>query len=235
MELRYETRVHISKTLITIGIIGVVTAMTLPVVIAKYQKQVTINQLKAAYSIFTQALQQAENDYGKPIQLPQYILEKIVLTTEISELYFEPYLKGVTVYNPTSTTYVKTADKQENCLSYPHAGGYFGHPRCLPNIMCYWIYRHSAGYARIAIDLNGPKKPNIAGKDVFVFNLDGEDVPKVGTTTIVPPHIFTDNIDEFCSKTKPNISTNGSFEFNGYTCASKIIRDGWKISPDYPW
>lgn len=120
-------------------------------------------------------------------------------------------------------------------MSYPHAGGSFGHPRCLPNNMCYWVYRHPAGYARIIIDLNGPRKPNIADRDVFVFNLDEEYVPKIGTSTIIAPHVFTNKIDEFCSKTKPNGNAIGYFEFNGYTCASKIIRDGWKITPDYPW
>lgn len=225
----------LAEVLITLGIIGVVCAMTIPTLVANYQKQVAINQLKTAYSIFTQAFKQAENDYGNPIKLPQYILEKSVLTTELSELYFEPYLKGVTVYNPSSTTYIKTADRKENCMSYPHAGSNFGHPRCLPNGMCYWVYRHNAGYARIMIDLNGPKKPNIAGRDVFVFNLDGEYIPGVGVHTITAPHLFSNKIDEFCSKTKSSGSVAGVFEFNGYTCASKIIRDGWQIKDDYPW
>jgi len=225
----------LAEVLVTLGIIGIVASMTIPGLITNYQKQATINQLKTAYSIFTQAFKQAENDYGNPIHLPQYILEKSVLTTELSELYFEPYLKGVTVYNPNSTIYIKTVDRQENCMAYTHAGGWFGHPRCIPNGMCYWVYRHSAGYARVMVDLNGPKKPNIAGRDVFVFNLDGEYIPKGGTLTIVAPHPFTNKIDEFCSKTKSDATPVGSFEFNGYTCASKIIRDGWQIKDDYPW
>ena len=46
----------LAEVLITLGIIGVVAAMTMPSVITNYQKKQTAAQLKKAYSIVSQAL-----------------------------------------------------------------------------------------------------------------------------------------------------------------------------------
>lgn len=46
----------LSEVLITLGIIGVVAAMTLPNLIMKYEKQKTVEQLKVAYSLLSQAV-----------------------------------------------------------------------------------------------------------------------------------------------------------------------------------
>lgn len=62
MKLRYGFT--LAEVLITLGIIGVVAAMTLPVLIGKWQKLVTVNKLKAAYSLISQAIEHAESDYG---------------------------------------------------------------------------------------------------------------------------------------------------------------------------
>ena len=54
----------LAEVLITLGIIGIVAAMTLPALINNYRKTVTVNQLKVAYSIMAQALTMAQKDYG---------------------------------------------------------------------------------------------------------------------------------------------------------------------------
>lgn len=54
----------LAETLITLGIIGVVAALTIPTVIEKYQEQVVVNKLKKFYSTFLQAYIMAVNDYG---------------------------------------------------------------------------------------------------------------------------------------------------------------------------
>ena len=47
----------LAEVLITLGIIGVVASLTLPSVIQNYKKQVTVNQLKKAYSTLGQVAQ----------------------------------------------------------------------------------------------------------------------------------------------------------------------------------
>ena len=159
------------EVLITLGIIAVVAALTLPNLIADYQKRVTIKQLKAAYNLFSNAIEQAKVDYGDPIILPEDIFNMSTYTTELSQMYFEPYIKGIQPY-PTGgkQIVIKTPDKKNVYESY---SGYNEHSKamCTPNGICYKLYRHSTGYIKFILDLNGPKGPNIMGRDVFELDM----------------------------------------------------------------
>lgn len=90
----------LAEVLITLGIIGVVAAITLPTMITKSKKRVIETQLKEYYSMMNQAFKLAENDYGDmggwdyPKQLNQ------VGGTgdyEWFQTYLQPYLKSSTV------------------------------------------------------------------------------------------------------------------------------------------
>lgn len=54
----------LAEVLITLGIIGIVAAMTMPALVANYQKKQTVTQLKRTYSILSQALVAAQQEYG---------------------------------------------------------------------------------------------------------------------------------------------------------------------------
>ncbi len=59
----------LSEVLITVGIIGIIAAFTIPGVITNYQKKVTAEKLKAAYQMFFNALNLALNDTGNYISV----------------------------------------------------------------------------------------------------------------------------------------------------------------------
>ncbi len=54
----------LAEVLITLGIIGIVAAMTLPSLIAKYQDKVLINQAKKSYSMILNAMNMAKAESG---------------------------------------------------------------------------------------------------------------------------------------------------------------------------
>ena len=54
----------LAEVLITLGIIGVVAALTLPALISNYKKQETTARLKKFYSTMSQAIILSENDNG---------------------------------------------------------------------------------------------------------------------------------------------------------------------------
>lgn len=54
----------LAEVLITLGIIGVVAALTIPTVVNKYREQATMAKVKKAYSIINQAYQKAAYDNG---------------------------------------------------------------------------------------------------------------------------------------------------------------------------
>lgn len=58
----------LAEVLITIGVIGVVAAITIPTLVTSYQKRMTVNRLKASYSKLAQALEAASDDYG-PVRM----------------------------------------------------------------------------------------------------------------------------------------------------------------------
>jgi prepilin-type cleavage/methylation N-terminal domain protein len=54
----------LAEVLVTLGIIGVVVAITLSVLISEYRKQVTVNKLRHVYSLLKNAESMAVKDYG---------------------------------------------------------------------------------------------------------------------------------------------------------------------------
>lgn len=56
----------LAEVLVTLGIIGVVAAMTMPNLIAKHQEKETVTRLKKAYTIMQQLYITAVNEYGTP-------------------------------------------------------------------------------------------------------------------------------------------------------------------------
>ena len=71
-----------SEVLITLGIIGIVAAMTLPSIINKAEKMILKNQFKKTYSTLTQALLKSEADYGSTPEC-YYLIEGDLSTYNI--------------------------------------------------------------------------------------------------------------------------------------------------------
>ena len=61
---RKRTAFTLAEVLITLGIIGIVAAITLPTIINNYRVKVLENQFKKADSIIQQAVQKTANEYG---------------------------------------------------------------------------------------------------------------------------------------------------------------------------
>ena len=60
----YSKAFTLAEVLITLGIIGVVAALTLPTLIANHRKKVVATQLKQSYSILYNAIKLSESDNG---------------------------------------------------------------------------------------------------------------------------------------------------------------------------
>ena len=78
----------LAEVLITLGIIGVVAAMTLPALIQNYKKQVVETRMKKFYSNINQAIQFSENDNG----------DKKYWTPANVDEFWDKYLKNYLKY-----------------------------------------------------------------------------------------------------------------------------------------
>ena len=168
-----KTAFTLTETLITLGIIGVVAALTIPSIIKNYQKKQTAIKLKQTYSLLTQGIRMAENSLGSTEGW------EIVDSTTFSETYIKPYFKVIKEYNSDELP----LNYQISCNDEGTCDTYGGFPRAqkliLPNgiLIAPHIYKWTISgktyvSATIIVDINGLKPPNRYGRDVFMFNID---------------------------------------------------------------
>ena len=224
----------LAEVLITLGIIGVVAAMTLPTLIANGRKTETISRLKKFNSTMQQALLMAQKDYGEPkywtkplfnfsqdedgnpvydengnIQYDKDAGAKD--TIAFLNTYILPYIK-----------YAKVVEKDPNFLDYVALYFNDGSVAAIANGACLDVH----------YDTNGKNNPNIRAIDRFYFMLclPPYNLQYLGKTnqywgTYLIPVASRNNRTQALNlcKTSP------------VTCTRLIELDGWKFKDDYPY
>lgn len=169
----------LAEILVTLGIIGVVSAMTMPTLIQNQQEKVLINQLKVANSILSNVALAASEKYGPmDMWVNDYSQGTVYSSYNRAnfEKYFIPYLK-VQKYCKTAKGCFsddiafnsQTGDKLNTNNNYTKA--------LLNNGMSIAVASLSFGKYRggsILVDVNGFKKPNQWGKDLFYFSIPSD-------------------------------------------------------------
>ena len=231
----------LAEVLITIGIIGFVVAMTLPVLVSKYQKKVTVERLKSAYSILLSSLDLAKSDYGFSYDSWQGSEYKKGDFDFLYNTYFKPYIytddkkDGQICKNYKCKTEYKTL---KGLAFYQH--DWSGSFR-LKNGIFVHIHPYHCGFGKdsdaLYIDINGPEHgPNILGKDIFDFVLNiGKKVDNKNQGILTTPcdGMSRDELLERCS---PDYDGALCASVGSVSCCSTLImRDGWEIRNDYPW
>ena len=222
----------LAEVLITLGIIGIVAAMTLPSLIGNYQKKQTAMQLKKVYSLMQQALQRAEVDY-EAFEYWDFTLSG----SDFSDRYIKPYYKIITDYDKTDfpDEYHTTCNQGGNCDGY---GTFSTTSKIILTDGTLLAINHSSTRAEqathfmtIITDLNGFKKPNKYGRDIFMFSIQPErGVMPYGVGNLAGEE-QTDKYDRY-------YLLNGGLRGcnkDGIFCAALIMMDGWEIKDDYPW
>lgn len=218
----------LAEILITLGVIGVVSALTMPTLIKKYQQHVTVTLLKKTYTELNQAVKFAEAEYGD-MENWDWGINGINFFNK----YFSRYIKiKETTRGNDNTTYYQISGKVENRFYVMKTSSV---PIITVNSGYTMILDEDNNSKAFFIDINGHKKPNTFGKDMFLFSL-------VKSKKAVLPHAWDDGkydnpiIDR--NKLKNGPSVHG-YQCNktgrGSWCGALIIMDGWKISDDYPW
>lgn len=92
---KYKKGFTLAEVLITLGIIGVVAALTIPTLIQNYKKREVETSLEKIYSTVNQAIKKAELDYG------DYQTWEFGSVDSTIERYFIPYLNVIKVENGT--------------------------------------------------------------------------------------------------------------------------------------
>lgn len=209
----------LAEVLITLSVIGVVAALTIPPLVQSYKKHVVETRLKKFYSVINQAITLAELDYGPRETWIGLAKGGVADRTEWVNKYFVPYMK---------TIKVDTVDWNNGPVIYFADGSALeaAHETSLND----WVFWPSA-HDRF-------KKAAKRGKDGFTFYYSPSTV-KYSSGWLsyyhngFEPYIFNwDGTKEDLYK-KCGESTYSTYY--GNLCTKIIQLNGWKIPDDYPW
>lgn len=221
----------LSEVLITLGVIGIIAAITIPILVADYQKKQTVSQLQKAYSEINQVFNLSINDNGDPKTWDWSSGGTIgVATTRVAETYFVPYFSiaqncGYVASSACSKAARKVFSKSAN---YPFNNNLY---HIILNDGTYLGFNFntfpSPNYFMFLVDVNAENPPNVLGKDAFLIYID----------------ISTGKLGFYgrgsSRNTLINDATRGcstsATSWGGGFCGALIQQDGWTISDDYQW
>jgi len=244
----------LAEVLITLGIIGVVVAMTIPTMISNYQKRAWTAQLQKVYAVLNQGfrrmladdgvsnLNETEvfNSIGGGIDAGQarYCAGHSEENVHCKEFYknFRKYFK-VEIKKFTSADnykYTKLNSNEENSITGIHfifpdgviMNGAFYTPDEYGRI----DNEMQGRAASLTVDVNGTKRPNKLGRDRFLF--------WVGFNGIVYPYgsLGCSEYNEGKGSRlgywkeseipKYMCKLNGNEETSGYGCTARVLEEG---------
>lgn len=137
--MRYKYAFTLAEVLITLGIIGVVAAMTLPALVTKYKDKELATRTRKAVSAIQQAAQLAQSDYGTPGDNSS--LFDITKTSEEVTKNFAKYFNGAKYCEPDKGSKecmglhykIKFSSKIEDTSGIAGYGNMYNNPRIVLN------------------------------------------------------------------------------------------------------
>ena len=244
----------LAEVLITLGIIGVVAAMTLPSLIQNYQKKALATQTQKFYSMMSQAVKQYMADYG---------VDDLRNTPLASDNYEEEYSpEAIASIRDFATKYLKVVKEcksrdegGDNCFapvyrmwnnSIPYETNNFttstaGWSSYRDYVLAdgsvikigYWGNKELPGPIDLFVDVNGKKGPNRIGYDLWDMSIFYDGVIDEGGVT---PECRKEGIEcnwSVNDATTPAEARESRFEYckNGTYggCFGHFLENGFKF------
>lgn len=163
----------LAEVLITLGIIGVVSAITIPTLMSKYREKQTVARLTETYSILSQAIRSVQDDEGTP---DEWNLSGNYYQKDDSEVIAQKLLPAMKVAldcgtAPNDSCFYSGAYKYLNGNGAGRYGGDKIYKIVLMNGTSMAI-AHWSDSERIDfyVDTNGNRPPNVIGRDMFCIS-----------------------------------------------------------------
>lgn len=209
----------LAEVLITLGIIGVVAALTIPTLMNQTNNAEMVTGLKKAYSSLSQATQLAVMENGDSVNWDRNNID--VDCVNLIYSYLKPHLQiAKDCENNKTGCWAPTKNLNNVNSSYTLPYGFganalriFSLSDGMNVVLNVWgnygeLGVNDSDVVSFAVDVNGDKKPNTLGKDVFFFVLTNNKLVPAGN----------DNDSALCVK-------NGN-DISGIDCAAKVLREG---------
>ena len=202
----------LDEILITLGIIGVVAALTLPTVITNYQKQRTVSYVKKFYNEINNAIRLAAADYGDVESwMPEKKNNSYQDNLNFMKTYILPYMKY---------------DRYDNCTEARV---------CVYLTYGLFTFRVDPNGGDIDYYINFKRELSPKNSFVFQFNKLNYSNRNLDSRPLVEPYTFQWNGD-YNSLKGTNLYGCNEKASEAYVYCTKLLQmNDWKITDDYPW
>lgn len=221
----------LAEVLITLGIIGIVAALTMPAVISDTRKTTTARKLHQAYNFLQQTFTLAENEYGEMINWECNDIERACTEEEFAQKYIIPFFMDTELQTYKALVNAGYKDYPTLLNGETTMTGWRYYIRVkqgyLFMISRYDVDSHSRRFFSVDIDINGPQPPNVVGKDIFKTTY-GYNLKSQNNYKLQMYNYSNSNRDKLLEN---NCNKNSSGDY----CGALIQMDGWEIKDDYPW
>ena len=230
----------LAEVLVTLGIIGVVSAMTIPSLTQNWQKKSYVTQLHKVYNIFQQAFIEDMNE-NQAVNVAEAGIRNFDQST--GRNFMQKHFKIIKECGQnTSSGCFATQYRSLNGNSSSNVN-FSGYNFVIAGGAAVAIYVDSIDtgdeytddyFGYINVDVNGPKGPNIRGRDLFTMYFFGDGV------------LDAWHINPACRKNGTSCSNGNSAKqarenlFNSYCknnttwdqggCFAKILNDNWEMN-----
>lgn len=227
----------LSEVLVTLGIIGVVSAMTVPTLMQNYQRKSYVTQLNKVYNLLSQSLMIFQNNKNA-LNLKEAGLVKGAEAEFlkgnfkiVKDCGFDAANSGCFASSYSTMT--------SNDSITPPATSYYkvvlsngASVALILNEASYKVYDNSIG--QIIVDINGNSGPNIAGRDFWGMKIYSDGViddtgmsPECRKTNSCENGDINSEREWWFSESCQNSGGAGSPPFG---CLGKIINDNWEMT-----
>ena len=230
----------LAEVLITLGIIGIVAAMTMPTLIQKHKRQVIETRLMKFYSVMNQAVKMAELDYGDRKEWYNdksetlydkqgNIIEGSIQSEKWFNKYLKPYLKVRKIYSEGEYSFITFYDGSQFSLWKDNHIDFTFYP--LGNYKkCFKSSNMGKGTCAFVFSFHPTNSRNshLYNKGIepyyWISDKDDEDLPWEDVDDEYQL------IKDYCYGVSKPENTNGQM-----FCTALIQLNNWKIPDDYPY
>jgi len=233
----------LSEVLLTLGIIGVVAAMTIPTLIENNQKAQYVTALKKVYSNFNQVLVQYSADNGCVGDLRCTGLFYVGNTQENVGDALAPYfniaqnckMEAGCFSGKVSENFDGSGERSDFIKQSPSFYNFTTTDGANYSLVSAETNCSDDGFSSgatvdlsqycgyIEVDVNGDKGPNNYGRDIFQFYITNGRGPKLYPAG---------GKDSFYSSWDSDPSALGCSPYDtyGFRCAGRVIEEGWQMN-----
>lgn len=240
-----KTGFTLAEVLVTLGIIGVVSAMTLPTLTKNHQRTVYTTQLHKVYNVLSQAgdayitsknaVNLKEAGVSSQNGIRDFVQSQFKTVksygSSFSDCFASEYknMNGAVITNYWGSNCFSLSDGASICMEYSNGVGAIddGDPLTANKL----VQEYSGGIvAKTIVDINGKQGPNILGRDLFFIAMYND-----GMAGTAKPREMCTPSDNDChekwnrgSLQKCQQATDMNTQDASF-CFAQLENDGWKM------